>query len=118
AEPMHALPEPPRIEELVDAGLAMPTAGPVVDYTPPAEPDEIAPLPEPEPAPEPIQLPSWAADLEHALTAAVPTFTPPAPAPDPEPEEAPAWTLPVREEPAPVPTLPASAEPHEIAPAP
>jgi hypothetical protein len=124
-EPMHALSEAPRIEELVDAGLAMPTAAPVFDYTPPAAPEEIASVPEPEPEPEPltvsepIQLPSWAADLEHALAAAVPTLTSPArepaPAPDPEPEPAPAWTLPVREEPAPVPSLPTSAEPVEIA---
>jgi hypothetical protein len=86
AEPMHALPEPPRIEELVDAGLAMPTHAPVVDYAPPVEPEEIAPLPEPEPlpVPEPVQLPSWAADLERAMAAAVPTPAPPTPSPEPE----------------------------------
>jgi hypothetical protein len=133
AEPMHALPEAPRIDELLDAGLAMPTAAPVVDYTPPAEPEEIAPEPEPEPVPsaEPSPLPSWAADLEQVLTRAVPTLVPPAapapaaaaPEPEPEPEATPAWTLPVREEPvrderAPEPIVAAFADPQEIAPAP
>jgi hypothetical protein len=121
-EPVPALPEPPRIEELLDAGLAMPTAAPVVDYTPPVEAEEIAPLPDPEPLPEPepVQLPSWAADLEQRLAAAAPAPAPRAPAPsaEPEPEPTHAWALPIREEPAPAPTIPSWAELHEFTPAP
>jgi hypothetical protein len=51
-EPQHALPEPPRaaeplrIEDLLEAGLGLPTDAPVVDHAPPAAPEEIAPEPE------------------------------------------------------------------------
>ena len=120
-----ALPEPPRIEELFQAGLAMPESAPVVEHMPtsestPAEPEEIAPppaaeaeaevefeveevapLPISEPTPDPLPLPSWAADLEHTLATFAPSPTPVPPVtPEPEPEPTPVWAAPVHEEPA------------------
>jgi hypothetical protein len=122
AEPQPvALPEPPRIEELFQAGLAMPESAPVVEHMPtvsptPVEPDEIAPLPAAEAeveveevaplpvsetTPDPLPLPSWAADLEHTLATFAPSLTPASPVtPEPEPEPNPVWAVPVHEEPA------------------
>jgi len=138
-QPVHALPQAPRIEEIIQAGLAMPAAPPVVDVAPaveaaPVAHEEVAPLPalehvehvmpvaveqqpepEPEPAPESHETllppaPSWAAALEQVLAPLAPE-----PVATPEPVKVP--------EPVafPEPVAPPAPEPvvaHEPEPAP
>jgi hypothetical protein len=123
-----ALPEPPRIEEIIEAGLAMPEPAPLTDYTPtfewsPAQDEEVAPVPAVEPeefeplhAVEPEEIePLPAAELEEIE---------PLPAPKPMPDLAPApsWAEALEEAmAAPAPSTAPVPEPEpvsDLAPAP
>jgi len=101
AEPQPvALPEPPRIEELFQAGLAMPESAPVVEHMPTVAPrpaehqeiapppaaeaevevevEEVAPLPVSGPTPDPLPFPRWPRDSGQTLETSPPS-RPPAP---------------------------------------
>jgi hypothetical protein len=98
-EPVHALPEAPRIEEIIGAGLGLPEPTPATEVaatlesTPPVQHEALAPAEpsEPEPvAPTVHAEPEPAAELQPAAA--------PAPTHEPEPEilhelvpPAPAW---------------------------